>query len=132
MKLCPHLATRPLASPGTGLLEVRACVLGPSSLVLSLHAALKPESKLLKSTKVTHHVKIQKYQFLARRSIMLHLFAPGVLVVLSFSLQQVVVRVRCGLRDPKDSVDRVGRVSAMAMTMTMTMTKITDVDSLPT
>ena len=73
---------------------------------------------------------------------MLHIFAPGVLVVLSFSLQQVIVRVRRWLRDPKDSVDRVGRVSAtdmtitmtmsMTMTLTMTMTKITDVDSLPT
>ena len=47
----------------------------------------------------------------------LHLLPPGILVILALPLQQVVVGIGGGLRDPKDPVDRVGRVSA-AETMT--------------
>ena len=46
-------------------------------------------------------------------SKILHLLPPGVLVLLPFPLQQVVVGVGSRLGNPKDPVDGVGRVSAM-------------------
>ena len=77
LKIKPHLSTRPLSSPDTGLLQVGAGVLGPRPLVLRLHTALGSEI-VQNFTKY----KVSKY--------LLH---PRVLVLFSFSLQQVVVGV---------------------------------------